>query len=83
MIELRIALPSSLEDTLALRVAENGYADPSDYVSDLLHRELSDAAIDRRWLKAMIDEGLASGLCEKDAFEVLDEVIAEDPDLRD
>ena len=82
MIELRIALPSGLEAALAFRVAENGYADPSDYVRDLLHRELSEAVVDRRWLKAMINEGLASGLCEKDAFEVLDEVIAEDPDLR-
>ena len=82
MIELRIALPSILETALALRVAENGYADPSDYVRELLHRELSETVADRRWLKAMIDQGLASGLCEKDAFEVLDEVIAEDSDLR-
>ncbi len=82
MIELRIALPSVLESALALRVAESGYADPSDYVRELLHRELSEAVADRRWLKAMIDQGLASGLCEEDAFEVLDKVISEDPDLR-
>jgi antitoxin ParD1/3/4 len=82
MPELHVSLPDSLAAALRSRVELGGYLDAPDYVRDMLRRDLSDHAEQRRWLKAMIDEGLASGVCEQDAFEVLAEIIAEDPDLR-
>lgn len=82
MTELHVSLPATLEAALQTRVVEAGYLDAPEYVRDLLRRDLGDHVEDRLWLKAMIDEGLASGVCEEDAFEVLDRIIAEDPDLR-
>lgn len=82
MTELHVSLPPTLDAALQSRIVEGGYLDAPEYVRDLLRRDLSDRGEDRRWLKAMIDEGLASGVCDKDAFEVLEEIIAEDPDLR-
>ena len=82
MTELHISLPVTLDAALQTRVVEGGYLDAPEYVRDLLRRDLGDHVKDRQWLKAMIDEGLASGVCEKDGFEVLDEIIAEDLDLR-
>lgn len=82
MTELHVSLPATLDAALQSRIIEGGYLDAPEYVRDLLRRDLGDHVEDRRWLKAMIDEGLGSGVCDKDAFEILDEIIAEDPDLR-
>ena len=82
MTELHVSLPATLEAALRSRIVQGGYIDAPEYVRDLLRRDLGDHVEDRQWLKAMIDEGLASGVCEKDGFAVLDEIIAEDPDLR-
>ncbi len=83
MSELHVSLPSSLEAALQSRVEQGGYTDAPEYVRDLLRRDLSHHAEERRWLKAMIDEGLASGIDDREPEEVLAEIIAEDPDLRD
>ena len=82
MTELHVSLPDILDEALRSRVAQGGYLDAPEYVRDLLRRDLSGHAEKRRRLKALIAEGLASGVCEEDAFEVLREIIAEDPDLR-
>lgn len=82
MSELHVSLPLSLDAALQSRVAQGGYVDAPEYVRDLLRRDLGAHAEERRQLKALIDEGIASGVLEEDAFTVLDQVIAEDPDLR-
>lgn len=78
-----IALPPGLKDWVETRLAAGDYADVSDYLRDLLRRDRDGAAVDRQWLKAMIDEGLASGIVDAEPEDVLAAIIAEDPDLRD
>ena len=68
-----IAMPPALLAWIEARVAEDGYVDPSDYICELIRRDRADLA----WVRAKIDEGLASGVVDRDAFEVLDEIIAE------
>lgn len=80
MTDLTISMPDMLQDWVDARLAEGGYTDAGEYLRDLVRRD--QAAVDQRWLKAMIDEGLRSGVIDRDAEEVLDEIIAEDPDLR-
>lgn len=83
MTQLTISMPPALQNWVDARIAEGAYADASDYLRDLVRRDQAEAAADRRWLKAMIDEGLASGIIDREPEAVLDEIIAEDPDLRD
>lgn len=82
MTELTISIPPALQRWIEARLAGGGYADVGDYLRDLLRRDAAEASIDRRWLKAMIDDGLASGIAPGEPEEMLDEILAEDPDLR-
>jgi antitoxin ParD1/3/4 len=82
MTDLTISMPPTLQTWLDARLAERGYADAGEYLRDLVRRDLAEAATDRRWLKAMIDQGLASGVVDGEPEDVLNEIIAEDPDLR-
>lgn len=83
MSQLNVSLPSRLKEWVEYRVAEGRYSSASDYVRDLVRRD-QDAAMDEtEWLRGMIAEGLASGVEEKDASEVLHEIMAELPAPRD
>ncbi len=83
MTQLSVSMPPALQTWVDARIAQGAYADAADYLRDLVRRDQAQSADDRRWLKAMIDEGLASGVLEEDADTVIDAIIAEDPDLRD
>lgn len=79
MTELTISMPDALHQWVEARIGEGRYVDAADYLRDLVRRDQH--AEDRRWLKAMIDEGLASGVIDRDPRDVIDDIIAEDPDL--
>ena len=83
MTQLTVLMPPALQNWVDARVAEGAYADAADYLRALVRRDQAEAAADRRWLKAMIDEGLASDIIDREPEDVLAEIIAEDPDLRD
>ncbi|MEG3144944.1 type II toxin-antitoxin system ParD family antitoxin [Sphingomonas sp. RT2P30] len=80
MTQLTISMPAALQSWVESRISEGTYADAADYLRDLIRHDQEQN--DRRWIRAMIDEGLASGVIERDGLEVFDEVIAEDPELR-
>jgi antitoxin ParD1/3/4 len=82
MTDLTVSMPPALQSWVDTRLAEGGYADASDYLRDLVRRD-QEAGMDRRWLKARVEEGLASGVLDHDPRQIIDEMIAEDPDLRD
>ena len=82
MSQLSVTMPENLQSWIKSRLAGGDYADEGDYLRELVRRDQADASEERRWLKAMIDEGIASGVLERDADEVFAEIIAEDPDLR-
>ncbi|MEG3087661.1 ribbon-helix-helix domain-containing protein [Sphingomonas sp. PB4P5] len=82
MTQLSISMPPALQTWVDARLSEGSYADAADYLRDLVRRDQADAAGDRQWLKAMIDEGFASGAIDRDPRDVIDELLDEDPDLR-
>jgi antitoxin ParD1/3/4 len=82
MTMLTVPLPPALEQFIAARVAEGRYADAADFVRDLVRREADVSDDETAWLKALIDDGLASGIIDKDAKDVLREIISELPAAR-
>lgn len=80
MTQLTISMPDALQEWVNQRIAQGHYADAADYLRDLVRQDRQSG--DRLWLNAMIDEGLASGVIDRDIDEVIDEIIAEDSDLR-
>jgi antitoxin ParD1/3/4 len=82
MAELTISIPPSLKNWIDARIAQGLYTDAADYVRDLLRRDQEQVANDSSWLRTQIQEGLASGTVDAEPEDVLDAIIAEDPDLR-
>ena len=79
MAQLNVSIPPALRSWIDHRVAEGRYSSPSDFVRDLLRRDQEAAANETEWLRGLIAEGLASGVIDKDANEVLRDIIAERP----
>ena len=82
MSQLNVSIPPALKSWIDHRVAEGRYSSASDYVRDLVRRDQESEPDDVEWVKAMLAEGLASGVIERDAREVLREIIAERPTRR-
>lgn len=73
MVQMNISLPEGLKSWAEARVAEGRYSSTSDYVRDLMRRD-QEAEEKLRNLRAMIEEGLASGVSERDPFAYLAEL---------
>ena len=82
MTELSISMPPALQTWVDTRLSQGSYADAAEYLRDLVRRDQAEATGDRQWLKAMIDDGLASGVIDRDPVDVLDDIMNEDPELR-
>ncbi|QYU70551.1 hypothetical protein J4558_10715 [Leptolyngbya sp. 15MV] len=85
MGEMSFDFPPDLRRWIEEQVAAGHYADASDYVRDLILRDRLDRANEAAaeetpeyiaWVREKVAEGLASGVCDKDAFAVLDEIRA-------
>ncbi len=75
MAQMNISIPQRLKSWAESRVAEGRYSSTSDYVRDLVRRDQEREEKLRR-LQAAIDEGLASGVSERDPFDYLEELRA-------
>ncbi len=79
MAQLNLSIPPALKNWVDTKVAEGRYSSASDYVRDLVRRD-QEAAIDETvWLRGLIEEGLASGVIDKEPEDVLREIMAEHP----
>lgn len=78
MTELTISVPPALQQWIDERIALGLYSDATDYVRDLLRKDQAGTF----WLRARVEEGLASGIVDAEPEDVLDAIMAEDPDLR-
>lgn len=83
MTDLSVAMPPALQSWVEHQLASGAYADAADYLRDLVRRDRDGAVADHVWLKAMIDQGRASGFLDEEPEAVLAAVIAEDADFRD
>ena len=77
MSQLNVSIPPALKSWVEARVAEGRYSSASDYVRDLVRKDQDSAADETVWLRGLIEEGLASGFVDKDASEVIEDIIAE------
>lgn len=75
-----MSFPPDLRRWIDARLAEGRYADEADYIRDLVRRDqeglLPETPEDVAWVREQVAIGLASGVCDRDAFEVLDEIRA-------
>ena len=75
MAQMNVSIPDKLKGWAEQRVAEGRYSSTSDYIRDLVRRDQEREERLRR-LQAAIDEGLASGVSERDPFDYLAELRA-------
>lgn len=75
------SFPPEIRQWIAARLAE-GYADETDYLSELVRRDMADAARPESpeyvaWVREKVAEGLASGVIDAEPEDVIEEIIAE------
>lgn len=76
MATMNISLPDQMKEWIEQQVATGRYANASDYVRDLI-REDQDDGFGRNELRALIEEGLASGYSDRTPEEIRRAVKAE------
>ena len=76
MAHISVDLSPDLQRHLASRAADGGFGDSGAYLRALAEQDRVAYRADVARVQALIDEGFASGVCEKDAFAVIDEIIA-------
>jgi antitoxin ParD1/3/4 len=80
MSQLNISIPPALKEWVDTRVAQGSYSSASDYMRDLVRRDQQAAEEEETiWLRGLIEEGLASGVIDKDPEDVLRDIMAEYP----
>ncbi len=81
MTSLSVPMPAALRKWVDTRLAEGRYADAAEYLRDLVRRDHCQAEDETHWLRAMIGEGLASGIVDAEPEDVIEEIIAAHPAL--
>lgn len=79
MTQLIISLPSTLQHWVDAQLAGGRYVDAGDYFRYLVRRDREAAVDDAAWVKAKIEEGLASGIIDAEPEDVLKEIMAQLP----
>lgn len=70
MAQMNVSIPDQLKGWAEARVAEGGYSSTSDYVRDLVRRDL-EAEQARRRLRAAIEVGRASGPSKRGIADII------------
>ena len=70
MAQLNVQLPDDLQHWADVRAVEGGFDSGSDYVRDLVRRD-RDYAQKLAALQAAIDEGLASGVSDRNIEDII------------
>lgn len=76
MPQVNLSLPPALKDWVDTKVAEGRYSSASDYMRDLVRRDLESAMTETEWLRGLIAEGLASGVVDEEPETVIENIIA-------
>ena len=76
MSQLNVSIPPALRSWVDHRVSEGRYTSASDLVRDLLRRDQESAADDAEWVRAMVAEGLASGISPEKPETIIENIIA-------
>jgi antitoxin ParD1/3/4 len=76
MPQVNLSLPPALKDWVDTKVAEGRYSSASDYMRDLVRRDLESAMTETEWLRGLIADGLASGVVDEEPETVVENIIA-------
>lgn len=76
MTEISKILSPDLESWVESRVAEGKFFDAGDYLRELVRRDRAEAE-DTAWVRAMVEEGQASGYLDASPHDIIEEIIAE------
>lgn len=79
MTSMIITLSDGLETWIGKRLQDGSYTSADEYVADLVRRDRAQAEEVRR-IKALVEEGLASGVVDAEPEDVLKEIMAQLPD---
>ena len=75
MATMNVSLPDKMKQWVEDQVATGRYGNASDYVRDLVRRD-QERAEAREKLQQMVDEALASGVNQRTAEELLEQVMS-------
>lgn len=76
MTDLSFSLPNALQSWIEQQIAQGHFADAGDYLRDLIRRDRAEAE-DVARLRALIEEGEASGFIEAEPEAIIEDIIAE------
>jgi antitoxin ParD1/3/4 len=76
MPQMNLSFPPALKDWVDNKVAEGRYSSASDYIRDLVRRDLESAMTETEWLRYLVAEGLASGVVDEEPETVIENIIA-------
>lgn len=76
MATMNISLPDKMKEWVEEQVATGRYANASDLIRDLI-REDQDRSRGLDELRALIDEGIASGISDRTVADIRRDVLAE------
>jgi antitoxin ParD1/3/4 len=79
MTQLSISMPPALQTWVDARLSEGSYADAADYLRDLVRRDQQQAEENSAWLRAMVQEGVDSGVVDREPEDVLKDLITRIP----
>ena len=77
MAQLNVSLPADLQRYVDGRVSDAGFADPADYLRALIERDQHRYQADVQRVRLMVEQGIASGIVDREPEDVLDEIIAD------
>jgi antitoxin ParD1/3/4 len=76
MAQLNLSIPPALKNWVDAKVAEGRYSSASDYMRHLVRRDQEAAMTETEWLRALVAEGLASGVVDEEPEVVIENIIA-------
>lgn len=79
MSALNVSMPPALRKWVEQRLSQGRYSSAADYLRDLVRRDQEHAQEDMTWLKAMVEEGRASGIVDAEPEDVIEDIITRFP----
>jgi len=76
MTDLSFSLPNALQSWIEQQIAQGHYSDAGDYLRDLIRRDRAEAE-DLARLRALIEDGEASGFIDAEPEAIIEDIIAE------
>ncbi|GAA0678363.1 antitoxin ParD1/3/4 [Sphingomonas insulae] len=77
MAQLNVSLPADLQRYVDGRVSDAGFADSDDYVRALIERDQHRYADDVLRVRRLVQEGIDSGVIDREPDDILDDIIAD------